>query len=171
MSKEEKTVNEVVLLRTADGFFSVGQTLYKKYKYPLNFLLYYVSPYVVNMAFACELYLKYLYTMSTGDKRVIKAHALEEVYKLLDQKTQEELKLEFCEVLTQSDEPLLDFEKCLNIHNNAFIGFRYMYETDPEREALRFETTSLHNLAVVLRNKCTDFYNIAMKNHTSEKQP
>ena len=58
---EGEIMNLSVLLQSADGFLQAGKLLYSTHDNGLAFLRTYISPCSVNCAFACELYLKYLY--------------------------------------------------------------------------------------------------------------
>ncbi|MCE5342079.1 MAG: hypothetical protein LLF96_00625 [Eubacteriales bacterium] len=148
----KKRVRETILLRTADGYFLAGDALYKTQKNTISFLMYYVSPYIVNMALACELYLKYIYAISKADNTVHVQHDLCELYRMLDDQMQKSIKEEFQPVKTITGESLLSFNECLCLHKLAFIDFRYMYETGEPEFTREFEPASLYNLAVALKN-------------------
>lgn len=57
---KKKQINPAILLRSADGYNRAGIILLEDTKDGIFFLKYSFSPCVVNFAFACELYLKYL---------------------------------------------------------------------------------------------------------------
>ena len=117
-------MNLSVLLQSADGFLQAGKLLYSTHDNGFAFLRTYISPCSVNCAFACELYLKYLY-IKEHDGGKAGGHYLTDIFKNLSQDTQRRIKTEY-----EKWSSILTFEDCLEIHKRTFIDWRYMYEGD-----------------------------------------
>lgn len=129
-------------LRTADGFLLAARALYTTQEHVIAFFNYYIPPFAVNAAFACEVYLKYLYYKQYGT--AIKGqHDLFVLYGLLCNETQLQLKAEYKEWTS-----ILPLEECLQVHSKAFVNWRYIYEY----ESGTVEPQSLYNLVVSLHN-------------------
>jgi len=141
----EKTINVCILKRTADGYLAAGKCLLDTQKNGVSFFAYYISPCAVNLAFACELYLKYLYAMTCHDLTVQINHKLLDLYHKLPEKTQLLIKADYLKWTS-----ILNFDECLEKHNLTFKQFRYIYEMNP----LSVEPQSLYNLAISLKNTC-----------------
>ena len=138
-------MNLSVMLRTADGYLLAGKSLLATRKNALNFFKYYISPCAVNLAFACEIYLKYLYAVENPEKTIDKTHGLLDVYHQLRDETKKMIKCD-----DEKWTSVMHFDECIKNHNKTFIVFRYMYETD----GISVEPQSLYNLAVALKNTC-----------------
>lgn len=137
-------MNLSILLRSADGFLMAGRMLYSTHKNGVAFLSTYISPYTVNCAFACELYLKYLYAKEHGGRKT-ERHFLADIFKDLSPDTQNEIISEY-----EKYKSIQSFEKCLEVHDRAFIDWRYMYEG----KRISVEPQSLYNLMVSLYKIC-----------------
>lgn len=88
-------------------------------------------PYVVNGAFACELYLKGLLMLQGKTLQDIKKHhSLSQLYALLDDGTKENLKSSVMRKFTNSNKA---FEAYLDDIANAFVEWRYGYENQEVR--------------------------------------
>ncbi len=144
---EGEIMNLSVLLQSADGFLQAGKLLYSTHDNGLAFLRTYISPCSVNCAFACELYLKYLY-IKEHDGRKAEGHYLTDIFKNLSPDTQNRIKTEY-----EKWSSILSFEDCLEIHKRTFIDWRYMYEDD---KAISVEPQSLYNLMISLHNVCKE---------------
>lgn len=142
-------MNLNILLRSADGFLQTGKTLYTAQKNTISFLAYYISPYAVNCAFACELYLKYLYAVEhSGEVR--RGHLLNELFALLSQELKSQITAEYAKWTS-----LLPIDECLKVHNRVFEDFRYLHEEQKKAEIKRgVEPQSLYNLMISLHNVC-----------------
>ncbi len=141
-------MNLSVMFREACGFFSVGEGLLNTIHNPVQFLAYYISPCAVNLAFACEVFLKYLYAIENDGKEHAPGHGLLDIYDDLSQKTQDKIRSFY-----EENESILSFDECFNCHNKSFVEFRYMYEG---RNMIGMEPQSLYNMAVALHNACVD---------------
>ena len=137
-------MNATTCLRTADGYLLAAKALYTTQKNGVAFLKYYISPFTVNAAFSCEVYLKYLYYKQNGT--AIKGqHNLFVLYGMICEETQSQLKSEY-----ERWTSILSLEECLQLHSKAFVNWRYIYEDDGSS----VEPQSLYNLAVSLHNIC-----------------
>ena len=135
-------MNATTCLRTADGYLLAAKALYTTQKNGVAFFKYYISPFTVNAAFACEVYLKYLYYKQFGT--AIKGqHNLFVLYGLLCEENQLQLKSEY-----ERWKSILSLEECLHLHSKAFVNWRYIYEDD----GVSADPQSLYNLAVSLHN-------------------
>lgn len=141
-------MNLSVMFREACGFFNVGKGLLNTLKNPVNFLGYYISPCAVNLAFSCEIFLKYLYAVENDGIEHMHSHGLLDIYNDLRKSTQDKIQ-SFYEV----NDSILSFEECFKCHNKSFVDFRYMYEG---RNKIGVEPQSLYNMAVALHNTCVD---------------
>lgn len=137
-------MNTAMCLNTADGFLLAAKALYTSQKNGVAFLKYYISPFTVNSAFACEVYLKYLYYRQSGTA-VKNQHNLLELYRLLCDETKLQLKSEY-----EQWTSILPLEECLQHHCKAFVEWRYIFE----EKTASVEMQSLYNLAVSLHNIC-----------------
>lgn len=139
-----KPISKATLLGEADGFLMAGKSL-KDYKDGVRFFRNFVSPCIVNLSFACELYLKYLIMTQNGEKQVT-GHKLQDLFNTLTEDMQKEIESDY-----NKNKSILSFTDCIQIHNDAFVDIRYLYEkvTDKNKS---FEPRSLYNLAVALCN-------------------
>ena len=135
-------MNTAMCLNTADGFLLAAKVLYTSQKNGVAFFQYHISPLTVNSAFACEVYLKYLYYKQCGTD-VKNQHNLLELYCLLSDETKLQLKSEY-----EQWTSILPLEECLQVHSKAFVSWRYIYED----EGGTVEPQSLYNLMVSLHN-------------------
>ncbi|NLP47986.1 MAG: hypothetical protein GX345_03475 [Clostridiales bacterium] len=141
-------MNLPTMLRTADGYFLAGKAILDTQKNAVDFLKYYISPCAVNLAFACEIYLKYLYSIENQKAKAIKTHGLLDLFSELEATTQGKIKADY-----EKWTSLFSFDDCIKVHNRAFEDFRYMYED--EKNGISIEPQSLYNLAVAIKNTCT----------------
>ena len=141
-------MNLSVMLREACGFLNVGKGLLNTLKNPTKFFGYYFSPCAVNLAFACEVFLKYLYAAENNGKEYGHYHGLLDIYNDLSKVTQEKIR-SFYEV----NASVLSFDDCFKCHNKSFLEIRYMYEG---KNKIQMEPQSLFNMAVALHNMCID---------------
>ena len=143
--KKEKRVSieRVNCARTAQVFLLEGEAMLKIYKDGVTFLGTYIGPCTVNLAFACELYLKALGSMER--ERVIRTHDIKKLYNDLKGRTQKEIAAEY-----NLREARLNHKQCLEIHKNAFENWRYYFEKNSESKQV--EVWSLYNLAISLNH-------------------
>lgn len=86
---------------------------------------FYAIPAIVNLAFACELYLKALLYRS-GDRKVIQSHCLNKLFSMLPDSTQGQMENEYA---ARSRYPVT-LKQTLGVHSKAFENWRYAYEPD-----------------------------------------
>lgn len=139
-------MNLNILLRSADGFLQAGKVLYTTREDVVSYFAYYISPCTVNCAFACELYLKYLYFIEHSEKLV--EHDLDVIFEKLSLQVQGEIRNEY-----EKWTSLLPLYECLKVHNRVFIDFRYLYEGQSNVD-YTVEPQSLYNLMISLHNVC-----------------
>lgn len=137
---KREDINPSILLRSADGYYRAGTILLKDTKDGILFFKYVFSPCVVNFSFACELYFKCLLSIKNVSYKNI--HKLNYLYEMLENDIQNEIKSEYQKLKNK-----LDFEKCINIHTNVFVEFRYMHEY----YGINADPFSLKNLSKALK--------------------
>ena len=103
------------MFRGACGFLCVGNGLLNTLKNPADFFEYYFSPCAVNLAVACEVFLKYLYAAENNGKEYVHNHGLLGVFDDLCQKTQGKIRSFYGE-----NESILSFDECFKCHNKSF---------------------------------------------------
>ena len=100
-------------------------------------------PYLVNLAFSCELYLKAIYAIGSSDGSSFeKGHSLKKLFAALPLTSQSLLKQEFAKL-----ENNIDFNSLLAICDTAFVDWRYAFSKTPNRTPV----TALRNLANALQ--------------------
>ena len=112
--------NKELCLRNANEFYEVAQLLDKhrehgEYRY--------LTPCIVNLSFACELYLKYLLGRRTNNSK--NGHSLLDIYNNLPSP---EIKQQINEAL--DSKWVRSFEESLLICDKYFVDFRYIHEKD-----------------------------------------
>lgn len=89
--------------------------------------------------FACELLLKALLYYEKKENKLKQEHKLLNLYKLLDNKTQQDLDTKYqktIQVIIETEE--IEFQHmstivdCFTAYDNSFIDFRYIYEGDKQ---------------------------------------
>ena len=142
------TIDTNVCAIAAKVFLDAGESMASTMrKNSMNFFVQYVGPCAVNLAFACELYLKAL--LAEKGNSITKTHALKDLFELLDQTTQDEIRNEYDTFpLTP---PIFSIDECLTVHSNAFVDWRYYYEVNPSK-TLTFDPPSLYDLAISLNH-------------------
>lgn len=106
----------------------------------------FLFPFVVNLTFACELYLKSIMMSISEDNEFVKTHDLLILFNNLgDDKIKDMLQKSF----EEQGEDLLIF---LVHHKNHFIDFRYAFEENDKK--LCVFSTDLGNFAKCLRDYC-----------------
>ncbi len=106
----------------------------------------FLFPFVVNITFACELYLKSIMMSISEDNEFVKTHDLLILFNNLgDDKIKDMLQKSF----EEQGKDLLIF---LVHHKNHFIDFRYAFEDNDKQ--LSVFSTDLGNFAKCLRDYC-----------------
>ncbi len=115
----------------ANAFYDVGR-LANEYDAKVQkapFLLksdaYYAFPAIVNLSFACELYIKALLSKS-GHTSIIRSHSLDKLFHLLPESIQGQMEEGFAR---QCHYPVT-LQKTLETHSKAFEEWRYAFEED-----------------------------------------
>lgn len=115
-------------LQEANAFYRIANDKYSgEAKFGLSDMLY---PFVVNIAFSCELSLKAIMMLRSDDGAYEKGHCLEELFASLDEGDQRDIRNRCAEELN------MDFNDVLAEFNNAFVDWRYVFEREVE---LHFE--------------------------------
>ena len=144
MNKKAIGYNKFTCLNEADGYLIAGKTL-KYYKNGVVFFRNFVSPCVVNLTLACELYLKCL-ILTKGDGKIEHIHHLSDLFQKLPDTIKSEIETDY-----NKWESPLSFDDCISVHNDSFVDIRYLYEKRND-SSKSFEPSSLYNLAVALHN-------------------
>lgn len=140
-------MNLSIMLRSADGFCETAKMLYSTHRNGVVFLATYISPFTLNCAFACELYLKYLYAKEHNGKNH-SGHSLISVYQKTSSEVQSQIQEDY-----KKHSNVLSIEECLKVHDLAFKDFRYFHELKKDK-TYAVEPQSLYNLMIALRNTC-----------------
>ena len=143
-------------IQEADEFFNVANDIDGRRStgfYGLEYLV----PYVVNLSFACEVYLKAIFIHSNLDYKRI--HKLDELFYGLKDNVQTAIKSEFEEYLKPYGRNLDEF---LTNYNNIFQDFRYSFEEKTDR--LSIHSTCLGAFAHSLKNYCHNCSKGVVKN-------
>lgn len=106
----------------------------------------FLFPFVVNLTFACELYLKSIMMSISEDNEFVKTHDLLILFNNLGD---DKIKAVLQESFEEHGQDLLIF---LVHHKNHFIDFRYAFEENDKK--LCVFSTDLGNFANCLRDYC-----------------
>lgn len=104
---------------------------------------FYAFPAIVNLSFACELYLKAL-ILRQHREDVKQTHNLMELYNVLPANIHDELEVEFRKYTKR-----VSFKKTIEIHASAFENWRYGFE--PEKSQIEAYPENLQFAAKVLK--------------------
>lgn len=110
-----------VCLESANQFYSVA--VWCNDRNALDFMTNTMYPFAVNIAFACELYIKAIMIKQSSLSEFEKGHNLLDLFQSLDPKDQTALECEFTS--HYSAKPLKDF---LDENKTVFIDWRYALE-------------------------------------------
>ena len=135
-------INPVICFRTGEGYLRAGKALLDTKADGVSFFAYYISPCVVNLAFACELYLKAIYAVENNNK-CIKWHSLIELSNAISDSAKIQAKAEY----ENYPHILKTFDECIASNDKTFEQWRYLHE--PGNKSI--EPDSLFALAVSLR--------------------
>ena len=109
-------------------------------------------PYVVNMSFACEVYMKAIMIHFSETNEFHTGHRLRELFDELDFEAQKSVREAFEQELTPWSQKLESF---LAEHNNIFMDFRYPFQ-NTDKEGLSVHLTDLGTFANCLKCYCHD---------------
>ena len=133
--------NKELCLRNANEFYKVAQLLDKQREHgEYRFLI----PCIVNLSFACELYLKYLLGRRTNKCK--NGHSLFAIYNNL---LSTEIKYQINEAFDSNW--VRSFEESLLICDKYFVDFRYLHEKDDEWSV---HTSDLFRIVHALNTVC-----------------
>lgn len=142
-----------ILTITASGYLGTAELIRDNIKDGIKFCLSYSGPYIVNMIFACELYLKALLCHDKIDYK--KIHKLDELFELLPEEYKQEITNSYNSKVTNG----ISLNEFTQKHANAFVEKRYPNESC-NQESLLFENATafanaLDELTVLMFNKET----------------
>lgn len=125
----KKSSKAQVMYHQARSFAEVSKRLYQSNRHLQSWRNTDVAPFVVNTCFALEVYLKGIIELVDGGSP--KGHDLLKIFEKLPEKIQNQLEAKFSGVVKE-DGPVetLSIRECLKQHQNAFVDWRYLYETD-----------------------------------------
>lgn len=124
-----------VCISEANAFLKVAEKLKEDIG---DFLTGEMYPCVVNLSFACELYLKAMIFWDSGT--ILKKHKLDEVFFILPETIRSQIELSYA----RGNDG--DLNKLLQECSNAFIDWRYAYE-----DRVTINITGLFTFASVLK--------------------
>ena len=143
--------DSLLCFNMANSFYDIGRLAneYDKEEGTASILFacdaFYAIPAIVNLAFACELYLKALLYQS-GFVDAIRNHNLNELFCKLPDSTQGQMENEFA---ARSRYPIT-LKQILEIHSKAFENWRYAYE--PEKENIEAYLGNLQLAVEIIRD-------------------
>lgn len=120
------------MFRQAQSFCTTASYLYKKdlQAQPIN--QHSIVPFVVNAAFAIEVYLK---ALSLVHSHKLHGHKLLELFDKLPPKATAEIEAQSADAAAgHKVESGRSFRDCLHAVNNAFVDWRYLYEKESADE-------------------------------------
>lgn len=135
-------MNKTTLLDTANGYLQAGECLVNICARNRGYMRKYIRPCIVNLAFSCELYLKYFYEEENGVPAPA-THNILDLYEKLSKELKAEVEWEYKET-----DSLLSVDDCIFVHNHSFDEYRNNYMQDQ----VSAEPLSLYGLAVALEN-------------------
>ena len=146
---------------TAEGYYQTAQLIRREIKDLIEFEMKFSSPYVTNLAFACELYMKSLMLIKgTPPPKGNDGHDLSLLYAKLDDEYKASLTDKYQSALKtdslEKEKALVEF---VNQHKSIFKNYRYPYEKNTVRENNPLYLASLEALSYVLSVICSDIAN------------
>ena len=143
------------MFRHACAFAECADLAREKFRHNTADIDWYITPSVVNSAFACEVYLKALlifYNVSFKKK-----HEIKELYGLLPDDTRDWVK-QATIACSGGWEDALGFERLDNI-SDAFVKWRYSFENDWSKSSImRIDVGFLTAFRNVLREACCQLF-------------
>lgn len=117
---------------------------------PSEWLGEYLLPHVVNMSFACEVYMKAIMIHFSETNEFSTGHELQKLFTKLNPGAQKSVREAFEQELTPWSKKLESF---LEEHNDIFMDFRYPFQ-DTDKEGLSVHLTDLGTFANCLKRYC-----------------
>lgn len=105
------------------------------------------SPFVVNLSFACELFLKAIMILEADDNQFMTGHNLENLFFSLKEGTQKEIVMEY----SKGSEGVsfhTDLESFLSLCKNSFMDWRYTFSKE---ESLIINASDFLRFANILK--------------------
>ena len=136
MSKKQKSVGDFkVCKEEANQFYAIA--VWCDDRDAVQFLYETMYPYAVNVAFACELYIKAIQLFESSINEFTKGHNLKELFDGIEESTRNNIKSKFEEVY--SGMALEDF---LAENGETFVEWRYALENGVRVNISGFEAFS-----------------------------
>lgn len=135
-------MSKTTLLDTAAGYLQAGEYLVNICVKNRAYMRKYIRPCIDNLAFSCELYLKYFYEEENGVPAPETPNVLD-LFEKLSKKLKAEVEEEY-----QDTDSLLSISDCILVHNHSFDEYHNSYMC----ERVSAEPLSLYGLAVALEN-------------------
>ena len=108
--------------KEANNFYGLAESLVSED--PFSLLSGTCYPYAVNMALACELYMKALLIIQSPDSTFTRGHDLEKLFYSLEEDLQQQIEMEFQRRVTSPR----GFKYFIKSQKNVFINWRYAFE-------------------------------------------
>lgn len=137
-----------IAISSAEGYFRAAKMIRSQFIDGFEFLIKFSSAYEINMAFACELYMKGLlsYREISFSHKGIAGHDLCKLYEKLHPDDRLIIEKSY-----HATPPIKDF---LNEHRTIFLDYRYPYEDNPNREMNLLYFRPLESLTEALSTVC-----------------
>lgn len=148
MVEQESYTNFFIAVSSAEGYHRTAKMVKHQIRDGLEFLIKFSSVYVVNLAFACELYLKALLLLKNINfPKGNEGHNLKKLYNCLDNSCKSEITQKF-NCTTSID---IFFEN----HLKVFVNYRYPYEIKNDRKPVHLN--ELETFTNVLESVCEKY--------------
>ena len=131
-------------LKTADQFFDMAVRIASDNV--IDNVLKYRFPFAVNIAIACELYLKAIAVYYAADDTFNKIHDLDELIKDIPNTRQLEIKESFDSRMNRHRA----YDLFIKTQNNVFVSWRYPFELNRKDESLDYSGFMV--FATILKN-------------------
>lgn len=154
-------IDSKMCARNAIVFLQQGEQLLREMNHnTVSFLYYYMAPCTVELALSCELFIKAIIAIDNNGN-IRRGHCINNLYKQLSKKRKDCIREKYKGYISNHSEikSLVELEKCLKIHNNAFVEWRYYFEKGKKNSV---EPSSLYFLALSLH----DVYKMISDSHS-----
>ena len=140
------------MFRHACTFCECADMAQNKHHHDTADIGWYVSPAVINSAFACEVFIKAL--LIAKDIKAPKTHKLKKLFDKLPEENQERIRQFVCRNDYQAWNNCFGFDNIDEI-SDAFVDWRYSYEiVGKKRAMLEINSGFLENFRNALRDLC-----------------
>lgn len=127
----------------AEGFLSTANLIDQSIHDGFQRMSIYLYPHTVNVAVACELFLKVLLILQDGE--CPDKHTLVGLYERIDESVKEKVSKRY-----KSAKCKMSLGKCLQTYNNAVVEWRYLFDEKYEGKTLTAAWTDLIVLGSIL---------------------